>query len=152
MYIEYQLGSAMSDTSGKHFSNSLVSLQLQLKTLLEGVGGEHAVEFLDKLSELNPSEQKLALNKFIDVLDRIKNGTERLCTPEDQALRDFEDGLYRDILGSMREAANGGSVTRRRIEVIDGGKNRDRSVRKGPINLAEARKNRKLRSAKPIIN
>ncbi|MBX7145194.1 MAG: hypothetical protein K1X79_12135 [Oligoflexia bacterium] len=139
----------MSDSSGKTFSNSLMSLQLQLKTLLEGVGGERAVEFLDNLSELNPSEQKIALNKFIKVLEQIKNGTERLCTAEDQALRDFENNLYKDILGSMREAANGGSITRRRIEVIDGGKNRD--LRKGPINLAEARKNRKIRH-KPIVN
>lgn len=154
MWTELFTGSSvMSEkiekTTGS-FAHALTSLQLQLKTLLEGAGGDDAVQFLDNLSTLNPSEQKLVLKIFSAALDQIKAGGDRLMTAEDQVLKDFEDGLYNDILSSMREAANGGAPTRRRIRVLDGGKGLE-PEKKTLIDLAEARKNRRLRP-KDLLN
>jgi hypothetical protein len=154
MWTELFTGSSvMSEKKEKTigaFAHALTSLQLQLKTLLEGAGGDDAVQFLDNLSTLNPSEQKLVLKIFSAALDEIKAGGDRLVTAEDQVLKDFEDGLYNDILSSMREAANGGSPTRRRIRVLEGGKGAE-PERKILIDLAEARKNRRLRP-KDLLN
>ena len=143
----------MSEKSGGNFSSSLLSLQLQLKTLLEGAGGDAALKFLDTLSALNQSEQKLALSIFTKVIEQIKNGEQRLCTKEDKVLHDFEENLYKDILSSMREAANEGE--RHTIEVIDGGRSRacngKNSGTKTPIDLAEARRLRRAKH-KPLLN
>jgi hypothetical protein len=154
MWSEIFTGSSvMSEKTEKQeglFSHSLLSLQLQLKTLLEGAGGDAAVNLLDNLSTLNPSEQKLALKAFSAAIDQLKAGKERLTTAEDQVLKDFEDGLYNDILTSMREAANGGTPVRRRIQVLDGGKS-PQAERKTLIDFAEARKNRRTRP-KDLLN
>jgi hypothetical protein len=140
MWSEIFTGSSvMSEKTEKQeglFSHSLLSLQLQLKTLLEGAGGDAAVNLLDNLSTLNPSEQKLALKAFSAAIDQLKAGKERLTTAEDQVLKDFEDGLYNDILTSMREAANGKSPQAERKTLID---------------FAEARKNRRTRP-KDLLN
>ncbi len=138
----------MSEKSGGNFSSSLLSLQLQLKTLLEGAGGDAALKFLDTLSTLHPSEQKLALSIFTRVIEEIRKGEYRLFTKDDQVLKEFEETLYKDILSSMREAANEGE--RHTIEVIDGGKARDKST-KTPIDLAEARRQRRSKQ-KPLLN
>jgi hypothetical protein len=137
----------MSEKKDGIFSSSLLSLQLQLKTLLEGAGGDAALTFLDTLSTLNPSEQKLILGLFTTVVERVKSGEDRLETEEDQHLKEFEETLYRDILDSMREAAN--DTPNRKIEVLEGGKSRNR-IDKTPIDLAEARKSR--RRSKQLLN
>lgn len=148
MWTEYFEGSTqMSQKSGGNFSASLLSLQLQLKTLLEGAGGDSALRFLDVLSSLNPSEQKLALSVFTTALEKISAGDKRLFTNEDRVLKEFEEGLYRDILASMREASQG---ERHVIEVLDGGKSRPKRD-KAPIDLAEARRNRRSRT-KQLLN
>lgn len=149
MRIEFTEGLfSMTDKRDGTFSASLMSLQLQLKTLLDGVGGDSVIQVLDILATLNPSEQKIALRMFSRVLENIRAGDQRLVTAEDQVLKDFEEGLYRDILDSMREAANDSEP--RKIEVIDGGKSR-RPVDKGPINLDEVRRNRRGKH-KPLLN
>ncbi|MBN8549643.1 MAG: hypothetical protein J0M12_10040 [Deltaproteobacteria bacterium] len=139
---------SMTDKRDGSFSANLLSLQLQLKTLLEGAGGDSAVQVLDLLSALNPSEQKIALRIFSRVLESVRAGEQRLVTAEDQVLKDFEEGLYRDILDSMREAANDNEP--RKIEVIDGGKTR-RAASNGPIDLDEVRKSRRSK-LKPLLN
>ena len=45
----------------KRFSANFLSLQLQLKTLLEEAGGDDLIPFLDALTGLTRSEQKIAL-------------------------------------------------------------------------------------------
>lgn len=145
----YEGFTSMSGKSDGTFSSNLLSLQLQLKTLLEGAGGDSALQFLDTLSSLNQSEQKIALALFTKVLEDLRSGEERLETAEDRVLKEFEEGLYKDILSSMREAAND-SPTSRKIEVIEGGLTRKRPD-KSPIDLAEARRNRKSKS-KPLLN
>jgi hypothetical protein len=149
MRIEiYEGFSSMSQKSEGSFSANLLSLQLQLKTLLEGAGGDSALQFLDTLSALNPSEQQLALRLFTTVIDSIRAGTQRLETAEDRVLKEFEENLYTDILASMREAANQSEP--RKIEVIDGGKARQ-VPSNAPIDLAAARKNRRSRQ-KHLLN
>ena len=143
----------MSDSQEGNFSANLLSLQLQLKTLLDGAGGDSTIKFLDLLSTLNPSEQKLALAAFSAVLDKIRSGQERLFTEEDRNLKEFEDSLYREILGSMRDVANNSEP--KRIEVLDGGKSRSpfakAAVSKTPIDFSAARRNRRAKP-KPLLN
>ena len=43
----------MNLSHGGDFTKSLLSLQLQLKTLLEGVGGEETATLLDALAQLS---------------------------------------------------------------------------------------------------
>ena len=127
------------------FSANFFSLELQIKTLLEGAGGDNAIALLDALSQLNGLEQEVALSIFTRAINRIATGESRLVTEEDRALKDFEESLYKDILDAIKEAAKTTGTTR--FEVLRGGK----SPRKTPINLSEARKARELRG-KSIIN
>ena len=129
------------------FSSDFLSLQLQLKTLLEDVGGDDALRFLDCLSTLNPSERSLALKVFQSVIAKISNGTRRLETDGDKALKEFENNLYDDVLASMREAALAASS--KRLEIVRGGK--DITPRNAPISIEVARKAKK-NSQKPVIN
>lgn len=126
-------------------SRNLLSLQLQLKTILEDAGGDQAVEFLDTVARLNRSEQLVALRLFSRVVERFLAGPVRLETAADQSLQEFEDTLYDDLLGVMREA---GGMTGPR-EVIDGGKSPARAT--PPIDLDAARRARRNRS-KPLFN
>lgn len=149
MRIEFTEGLfQMTDKRDGSFSANLMSLQLQLKTLLDGTGGDAAIQMLDTLGSLNPSEQKIALGIFSRVLENIRSGAQRLETADDRVLKEFEEGLYRDILSSMREAANDSEP--RRIEVIDGGKTR-RPADKSPIDLDQVRKNRRAKH-KHLLN
>jgi hypothetical protein len=142
----------MSQKRDGNISASLFSLQLQLKTLFEECGGDDALELLDTLSTLNPSEQKVALKLFNDVLIKITASDLRLTTADDRVLKEFEDGLYRDILETMREAANCNETPRSEmhLEVLPGGKLEDR-VEKNPIDLSAARKSRKPQ-VKNVLN
>lgn len=126
------------------FSKSLLSLQLQLDTLMEEAGGGRAIELLDALATLNPSEQRLATDIFTRAVKRIAAGPDRLVTNDDKVLKEFEDGLYADLLaalsGTPNEAPRG-----KLIEVIDGGK-APRTEPRAPISLDEARRAKRSRS------
>ena len=101
-------------------SQSLFTLQLQLKTLLEGAGGEDALEFLDSLGELTRSEQKIILKMFNRVIERLRKSEIRLCSDEDKELLAFEENLYNEIIQTIEhgEKSNG----KLHLEVLDGGK------------------------------
>lgn len=135
-----------------HISAALLSLELQIKTLLEGAGGEDALALLDAVSELNQSEQKLALGVFTKIVNNIKNGEQRLLTEGDLARKSFEETLYSEIINSMREAAL--AEASKKLSVVNGGKARAEVMPKAPISLCEARKARKMPNspAKPVIN
>ncbi len=111
----------MNEKSGV-FSRNLFSLQLQLKTMLDGIGGEDATELLDLLGQLNGSERKLALKVLNRTLRKIVDGKERLETENDIQEKAFEEALYKDIMNSFftaqpMEKGSGFSV-------LDGGKER----------------------------
>ncbi len=130
------------------FSASLLSLQLQLKTLLEEAGGEVAVQFLNAVSNLHQTEQNTVLPIFTSIVEKISKGEERFATDGDLARKQFEDGLYNDILSAMREATEATCV--KKFTVVNGGKAQE-VVRKVPVNLNEVRKNRKG-VHKPFLN
>lgn len=129
------------------FSLNMRALELHLKTLFEGVGGEKALRFLDALSNISRDEQAILLDAATSAAERIVTGNERLAANEDSALNDFEESLYRDVLHGMREAASSSPT---KLEVLNGGKNRS-FKKEPPFNIANARKLKKL-DIKPVIN
>ncbi|MCB0311353.1 MAG: DotU family type IV/VI secretion system protein [Bdellovibrionales bacterium] len=138
----------MSGKNEGHFSGTLLSLQLQLKTLFEGAGGDQVVELLDALSELRLSEQAVLLEVFTAVANRVFRGEQRLETEGDLARQQFEDGLYAEILKAMREAAHPES-SNAKLTVVDGGKTA--TSRSSTIDINQARRTRRF-SNKPLIN
>ncbi|MCB0332802.1 MAG: hypothetical protein KDD55_04835 [Bdellovibrionales bacterium] len=143
------LGTIMSKRG--EFSRNFFSLQLQIQTLLESAGGEETCEFLDSLSELNKSEQGLVLKLFKRVVERLLAGNDRLVTAEDIELKNFEEGLYADIVNSLRHAAQAGGSSNS-FEVVDGGKIRKaRRQEKKPLDFVAARR-AKLSSNDTILN
>ena len=85
-------------TRDGNFSNSLLSLEAQLKTLLEEVGGQSAIEFLDTVAELHPSEQKTALKLLTRVVRKFADSNTRFPSEGDLALKRFEEDLYNDLV------------------------------------------------------
>lgn len=130
--------------SSGSFSKNFLSLQLQLETLLEDVGGDRAVELLDSLSNLSGSEQKLILGVFDRVVRRVASGADRLVSNDDKRMKEFEEGLYSDIVSAI-QSASGETPRGKLIEVLDGGKTA-KQVDRTPISLEEARRARKARS------
>ena len=87
------------------FSSSLMSVQLQLNTLLDGIGGEAATGLLDSVSKLSGAEQELVLGAMSRVVEKIASGEDRLYSNDDVALKNFEEGLYNDLVKAIREAS-----------------------------------------------
>ncbi len=111
------------------FRSALMSLQLQVNTLLEGAGGDHALTFLDALSQLTKTEQAEALKLFTDILEKHATGDERFSSPRDQDDQQFVDGLYRDLLGSLRQTTNSEqSMQNRHLRVVRDKTESDRVV------------------------
>ncbi|RMG42178.1 MAG: hypothetical protein D6719_07065 [Candidatus Dadabacteria bacterium] len=131
-------GRAMNRNNKGQFSVNFFSLQLQLKTLMDGLGGEETIQFLDELSSLSESEQKIALKIFRRTIKRLTNRTERLYSERDKILKDFEENLYQDIVTSMIEASNTDNV--RKFKVLNGGKFKSTTK---PLDLSKARKRRR---------
>ena len=132
------------------FSAGLLSLQLQLKNLLEGVGGDHAIQLLDALCRMSESEQKVALDVFTRALEKIASSEKRLFTDGDLALKEFEDNLYNDIVAAMEGASK--SPKEHKFAVLNGGKNSNplkvekfEGASASTIDFEKARKSRKLR-------
>jgi len=136
--------------STKNFSANFFSLQLQLNSLLEDAGGEAALTFLDKLSSLHKSEQKIMMRIFENTVDRVRNGDIRLETEEDLVLQNFEKNLYNDIVYAMQTARV--LPEPMKLAVVDGGKSPAQKPQSAPINLAERRHSRKLSTTKPLLN
>lgn len=117
-------------------SLSLLSLQAQVKTLLEEAGGNSVLELLDALCKIRPSEQEAVLKLFTRVIDRIAAGEIRI-SEEQSELAAFEEALYEDLLASIQAAEQGKS--RLKLEVLEGGKSRSNTV----VNIADLRRARK---------
>ena len=135
--------------NNNRFSANFFSLQLQLKTLLEDAGGDDALALLDTLTNLNKSEQKVALKLFSKVIQRVTSGPIRLETEGDLALKEFEDNLYEDLVAAIEEQTREERIaTTPKIEVLSGGrelKPANQEPKKSPIDIASARKKRRER-------
>ena len=136
----------MGDGSDGRFTANLISLQLQLKTLLDDAGGDGVVRLLDSLCKLSSAEQGIALTLLTGVVNRIASGDIRVTSEEDRAMAVLEEDLYKDIVHSMQEAAGNGP---RKLQVVRGGLSPLPDKR--PIDLAAARNGRKI-SFKSILN
>jgi len=149
----------MNWSHGGDFTKSLLSLQLQLKTLLEGVGGEDTASLLDSLAHLSKSERAVIIPLLAKVIKRIASGEQRLMSEEDQELKDFEDSLFDSVLEAFGNTANEADLVKERehkLAVVPGGKTpSDRVAIKKPIrvpaliDLAKERETRRGRSSTP---
>ena len=136
----------MSSNDDKQFSANLLSLQLQLKTMLEEAGGDHTLGLLDALCKLNRSEQEIILSVLTRTVTNIAKSDARFVGAADEELKEFEDNLYHDIVSAMREA----SQPERRLEVVKGGK---QEISGGLIDFrAEVTKRRGRSSRTPTLN
>ncbi|RME59216.1 MAG: hypothetical protein D6780_05420 [Candidatus Dadabacteria bacterium] len=87
------------------FSKNLFSVQLQLYTLMEDVGGELACEALDLLSLLSKAEREASLKAFLNVLRRIKDEKLRLFSESEKKAKEIEDALFDDIIREVQRSA-----------------------------------------------
>ena len=126
-------------------SFGLLSLQLQLQTLLEECGGEHAVDFLDTLSELPGKErQQKVLNVFGNVVKRLLDSN--LPDEWDEAFcNELEEELFEDIMKLMNKDQSENSP--RKFEVLSGGK--DETASASVVTIEELRKARE-NGLKPV--
>jgi len=109
------------------FGNGFLSLQLQLNTLFEEVGGERAIGLLDALGRLSSAEQKLLIPLLTKVVIRIASGEIRFFSQEDKEHKVFEEKLFQEILDDLKKAAlkESGSLpdnTKRVFKIVEGGK------------------------------
>jgi DNA-binding PucR family transcriptional regulator len=132
----------MGEAGDKLFSVNLMALQLQLKTLLEDSGGDHVVKLLDALCRMTHSEQQIVLELFTGIINRIASGELRLESDQDQRLKEFEEKLYGEIMGSLQAAST--LPLRKRLEVVDGGKAPPFQHGSGILDLNRLRKARGL--------
>lgn len=147
----------MNWSHGGDFSKSLLSLQLQLKTLLEGVGGDDTASLLDGLGQLSKSERALVVPLITKVIKRIASGEQRLSSDEDKELQNFEDSLFESVLEAFGNTANEADLAKdkeRQLAVVPGGKTpSERVAYKKPIrvpaliDLAKERESRKGRGS-----
>lgn len=135
------------DNNDAAFSASLLSLQLQLRTLFEDAGGDHAMELLDSLCKLNRVEQVKVLQSFSAVIGKILSGSVRLASAEDQHLKEFEDNLYKQLLEAFE--APSAPTEPPKLEVIPGGKNI--TAERRVVSFDAHRRLRKDRSS-PLLN
>ena len=125
-------------------SLGLLSLQAQVKTLLEEAGGNSVVELLDALCKIHPEEQHAVLTLFTRVIDRIATGHIRL-SEEQSELQAFEEALYEDLLASLKEIEREKSPLK--LEVLKGGKCKSGAV----VHIDELRRARKI-GKRPVLN
>lgn len=148
--------SDMSWSRGGNFTRNLLSLQLQLQTLLEGVGGEGTASLLDGLSQLSETERKRIIPLLSRVVGRVLKGDKRLSSSEDKELQNFEDSLFDSIMSALGQSSNDDRVipeSERKLEILPGGRREQigASRRSKPvkvpslIDLAKARESRRQR-------
>ena len=70
----------MNWSNGGDFTKSLLSLQLQLQTLLEGVGGEETAGLLDGLAQLSEAERSLVIPRLTRTIQEIAKSDKRLIS------------------------------------------------------------------------
>jgi len=97
----------MNWSQGGDFTKNLLSLQLQLTTLLEGVGGNETAGLLDTLAKLNDSERSVIVPILTRVISRLIESGTRIQSEADLQMQDFENSLFESVLSAMQgETAN----------------------------------------------
>lgn len=149
----------MSWSRGGNFTRNLLSLQLQLQTLLEGVGGEGTASLLDGLSQLSETERKRIIPVLSRVVNRILKGDKRVSSTEDKELQNFEDSLFDSIMMALGQSSNDDLIppeSERKLEIVPGGKKEFQPAARGRpvkvpslIDLAKARESRRHRFDTP---
>ncbi len=149
----------MSWSRGGNFTRNLLSLQLQLQTLLEGVGGEGTASLLDGLSQLSETERKRIIPLLSRVVNKVLKGDKRLSSTEDKDLQNFEDSLFDSIVSALGDSSNDDRIipeSERKLEMLPGGRKDPLQTPRGRpvkvpslIDLAKARENRRHRFDTP---
>jgi hypothetical protein len=93
----------MNKVKENRFGDTLVSLELQLKTLFEGFGGEESVSLLSAIGQLPKAEQKHVIATFRHVCLRLTEHDVRLNDRSEHELKQFEERLYDDLVSSIDE-------------------------------------------------
>lgn len=148
----------MNWSQGGDFTKSLMSLQLQLQTLLEGVGGDETAGLLDALAKMSDTERSLVIPELTKVINRVVDGSNRVQSQEDIQMQDFENSLFESVLSAMGDAsAEPNSITvekpAKKLAVFSGGKSSEALAFRKPvripalIDLSKARETRKSRNA-----
>lgn len=146
----------MNWSNGGDFTKSLLSLQMQLQTLLEGVGGEETAGLLDGLAQLSEAERALVIPRLTRTIKEIVKSDKRLMSDRDREMKDFEDSLFDGVMEALKHEPGVKPLhaeTGPKLAVVPGGKSKsDRSVQfKKPvriptlIDLAKARESRRNR-------
>lgn len=149
----------MGRSKGGDFTRNFLSLQLQLQTLMEGVGGEGTASLLDSLAQLGDLERRRIVPLLSRVVARIAQSDKRIFSDEDRSMHQFEEALYDSLVSSLGFTANDDEVPSsgsRKLEVVPGGKLQSAAVTvrkavKSPslIDLAKARESRRFRLDTP---
>lgn len=117
-----------NEEHGGYFSRNLLSLQIQLQTLLDGAGGSKALELLDSLSSCNESERDIVLSLFGRALKRLQEANIRFSSLRDEQLEEFENVLYEELVEGMTIYSEGGRELSpqnvRSLSVLAGGKSK----------------------------
>ena len=111
----------MNNTNGS-FGTSLTSIQLQLATLMEDVGGNAACNLLDAMANLSATERRTILGTFTKVVEKFTHYGVRVSSKSDIEKQEFEEALFKDILSAMREAADEPKGEAMNLTVVKGGK------------------------------
>lgn len=145
----------MNWSNGGDFTKSLISLQMQLQTLLEGVGGEETAGLLDGLAKLSETERSLIVPLITKVINTIAHGDKRVMSAKDKELKEFEDALFNDVLAALEKPQSSHTPSKEagpRLAVVPGGKSPSPAITfKKPvripalIDLAKARESRRPR-------
>ncbi len=143
----------MEEGPNGRFTSNLLSLQLQLKSLLDDAGGEHVVALLDSLCTLTSAEQEVALKIMRVVVERLAKRDERLLSGKDEQMRELEEFLYNDIVNSFEThpARKNSKKSTGKLAVVHGGKGSSVKEENRPICLAE-RRAKKSGDFKPVLN
>jgi hypothetical protein len=148
----------MNWSQGGDFTKSLLSLQLQLQTLLEGVGGDETAGLLDALAKLSDSERALVIPMLTRVINRLVESGTRLQSSEDLQMQDFENSLYESVLSAMGDVvgtdAGAKEKSQAKLAIVPGGKSPEPLAFKKPvripslIDLAKVREDRKAKKGR----
>jgi hypothetical protein len=147
----------MNWSNGGDFTKSLLSLQMQLQTLLEGVGGEETAGLLDGLAQLSEAERSLVIPRLTRTIREIAKSDKRLLSDKDREMKQFEDSLFDGVMEALKREPSEkvpASEPGPKLAVLSGGKSEsDRTGQfKKPvriptlIDLAKARESRRSRT------
>lgn len=130
----------MNEKPSGLFSLSLQSIEWQVKNLFQEVGGDKAVELMDRLAGLTESEREILLEKFLSAASKVA-AAKPVAVEKTDGSAALEDQIVNDVLAALESP--------KRFEVLDGGKSERRSQNNGGrlIDFASAKKSRRTESA-----